>query len=255
MTGRVSIVGIGPGRADWCLPAVSERLHAATHLVGYDTYLALVPTSAMGERRPSGNRVEADRAYEALDLASTGADVVVVSSGDPGVFAMASALVEQLDAHRDRWTEVAVDVLPGVTAALALAARCGAPLGHDFCVVSLSDVLKPWSVIERRLDAAASADFVIALYNPRSRHRPDQFAMAMEIVARHRSAATVAVIGRQIARDDEQVTVTTLGGIDPQRIDMSTIVIIGSSATRTLSHGSRQIVYTPRRVDAPVDSL
>lgn len=246
---RVSVVGLGPGRLDWCLPVVTERLHQATHLVGYDTYLAMVPSTATGERRPSGNRVEAERAIDALNLAESGADVAVVSSGDPGVFAMASALIEQLDRHPGRWHDVEIEILPGVTAALALASRCGAPLGHDFCVVSLSDVLKPWSVIEQRLDAAAGADFVIALYNPRSRHRPDQFARAIDTIGRHRSADTVVVIGRQVARPDEQVTITTLGVIDAEQIDMSTIVVIGSSSTRTLAHGSRQIVYTPRRVD------
>jgi precorrin-3B C17-methyltransferase len=247
MTGRVSVVGLGPGRSDWCLPVVTERLHEATHLVGYRTYLELVPATARGERRPSGNRVEAERACEALELAATGADVVVVSSGDPGVFAMASALVEQLDLHPGRWDDVDVDVLPGVTAALALAARAGAPLGHDFCVISLSDVLKPWTLIERRLDAAAGADFVIALYNPRSRHRPHQLGDALATIGRHRDPGTVVVVGRNIGRSDEAVTVTTLGELDPERIDMSTVLIVGSSATRAIARPRQDpIVYTPR---------
>jgi precorrin-2 C20-methyltransferase / precorrin-3B C17-methyltransferase len=163
------VVGIGPGRIDWCTPSASARLSAATDLVGYGPYLDLVGALSDARRHPSDNRVEADRACQALDLAETGRDVVVVSSGDPGVFAMASAVIEQLDLHPDRWRSVDVDVEPGITAAQAVASRVGAPLGHDFCVISLSDVLKPWSVIERRLDAAAAADFVIALYNPRRR--------------------------------------------------------------------------------------
>ncbi len=187
MTGRVTVVGLGPGRSDWCAPAVDERMATATDLVGYGPYLDLVPASVPGRRHRSGNRVEGDRAGLALDLAEEGGDVVVVSSGDPGVFGMASAVLEQLDRHPDRWQGVEVEVLPGISAAQAVASRVGAPLGHDFCVISLSDVLKPWSVIERRLEAAAAADFVIALYNPRSRHRPHQLADALAIVGRHRS--------------------------------------------------------------------
>ncbi|MCX7619283.1 MAG: precorrin-3B C(17)-methyltransferase [Acidimicrobiales bacterium] len=249
MSGRVSVVGLGPGRADWCIPEVTERLHQATHLVGYRPYLAMVPPTVTGERRPSGNRVEAERATEALDLAAAGGDVVVVSSGDPGVFAMAAAVIEQLDAHPGRWDDVEVEVLPGVTAALALAARAGAPLGHDFCVISLSDVLKPWSVIERRLDAAAGADFVLALYNPRSRHRPHQLADALAIIARHRKPETVVVVGRNVGRPGESVTVTTLGELDPTQVDMSTLLLIGSTTTRTVARPGRpDLVYTPRRV-------
>ena len=246
MSGRVTVVGIGPGRSDWCTPAVLGRIAEATDLVGYAPYLDMLDRPTGGRRHPSDNRVEADRAGHALDIAEAGGDVVVVSSGDPGVFAMASAVLEQLDAYPDRWRNVAVEVLPGITAAQAVASRVGAPLGHDFCVISLSDVLKPWEVIERRLDAAAAADFVIALYNPRSRHRPHQFAAAVIIVRGHRLDSTPVVIGRNVGRDDEQITVTTLDGLDPESVDMSTVVVIGSSTTRMIDRPLASSVYTPR---------
>jgi precorrin-2 C20-methyltransferase/precorrin-3B C17-methyltransferase len=254
MTGRVTVVGLGPGRADWCLPEVSERLHTATHLVGYETYLAMLPSTVPGTRLPSGNRVEGERAIAALDLAAAGADVAVVSSGDPGVFGMASALIEQLERFPGRWDDVEIEVLPGVTAALALAARAGAPLGHDFCIVSLSDVLKPWELIERRLDAAASADLVIALYNPRSPHRPDQLARALAVIGRHRAPATVVLLGRHVGRDEEEVTVNTLAGVEPEQVDMATVVVVGSSATRVVDHRAGRLVYTPRRVEAVAEA-
>lgn len=250
MTGRVSVVGLGPGRADWCTPAVRQRLLEATDLVGYRRYLDLVDEAAgrpvPARRHGSPNRVEPERARHALDLAAAGSDVVVVSSGDAGVFAMASVVLEQLDADPSAWPGVTVDVEPGVTAAAALASRVGAPLGHDFCVVSLSDILKPWEVIARRLDAAAAADFVLALYNPRSRHRPHQLADALAIVGRHRAPLTPVVVGRNVGRAGETVTVTTLSALDPDTVDMSTLVIIGSSATRRIERPSGPAVYTPR---------
>jgi precorrin-3B C17-methyltransferase len=249
VVGRVTVVGFGPGRADWCTPAVLARIGTATDLVGYAPYLTMVDALGVpvaGRRHASENRVEAERAAHALDIAAAGGDVVIVSSGDPGVFAMASALVEQLDVHTDRWRDVAVEVLPGITAAQALASRVGAPLGHDFCVISLSDVRKPWELIERRLDAAAAADFVIALYNPRSRHRPHQFAESMAIVGRHRAPTTPVVFGRNVGRDDERVTVVELGAVESEVVDMSTIVIVGSSTTRVLDRPLAGSVYTPR---------
>jgi precorrin-2 C20-methyltransferase/precorrin-3B C17-methyltransferase len=246
MHGRLTIVGIGPGPADCCTPAVRERIATASDLVGYAPYLAMVDATSTVRCHPSDNRAEAERARLALDLAEAGGDVVMVSSGDPGVFAMASAVLEQLDVCPDRWREVDVDVLPGVTAALALAGRVGAPLGHDFCVISLSDVLKPWSVIERRLEAAASADFVVALYNPRSRHRPHQFGDAMNVLRRHREGDTPVVIGRNVGRAGEQITVVDLDGIDATTVDMSTVVLVGSSTTRVLDRPLSSSVYTPR---------
>jgi precorrin-2 C20-methyltransferase/precorrin-3B C17-methyltransferase len=249
-TGTLSVVGLGPGREDWCLPEVAERIANATDLVGYGPYLDMViqPTSA--RRHRSGNRVEANRARVALDLAEAGGRVVVVSSGDPGIFAMASAVLEQLDHSPERWSSVEFEVLPGISAAQALASRVGAPLGHDFCVISLSDVLKPWEVIEHRLDAAASADFVVALYNPASRHRPWQFARAVEIMATHRAPDTPVVVGRDVGRPGEHVTITSLAEFASVAIDMRTVIIVGSSTTRVLAGRSQAVsVYTPRNYD------
>jgi precorrin-2 C20-methyltransferase/precorrin-3B C17-methyltransferase len=251
VSGRLSVVGIGPGRLDWCIPDVLQRIADATDLVGYGPYLDLVETAATGRVHRSDNRVEAERARHALDLAEAGGNVVVVSSGDPGVFAMASAIVEQLDEQPDRWREVDVEVLPGVTAAQALASRVGAPLGHDFCVISLSDVLKPWTVIERRLDAAAGADFVIALYNPRSRHRPTQLDQAVTTIARHRTPETPVIIGRNVGRAGEQVDVVALRDVSTATVDMSTVLIVGSSTTRVLDRPRGVSVYTPRTYPAP----
>jgi precorrin-3B C17-methyltransferase len=246
--GRLSVVGLGPGRLDWCTPAVIERLSEATDLVGYGPYLDLIPIETSATRHRSANRVEANRARHALDLAAGGGLVVVVSSGDPGVFAMASAVMEALDsADSARWVDVDVEVLPGISAAHALASRVGAPLGHDFCVVSLSDVLKPWDTVERRLDAAAGADFVIALYNPASRHRPWQLGRALAVIGAHRSPDTPVAIGRNVGRPGETVRVVALGRLDPSAIDMSTVLIVGSSSTRWL--GERPVgssLYTPR---------
>ncbi|MCU1355865.1 MAG: precorrin-3B C17-methyltransferase [Acidimicrobiales bacterium] len=248
--GRLAVVGIGPGRLGWCTPEVADRIASATDLVGYTTYLDLVAVATDARRHGSDNRVEAKRAAAALDLAAAGRDVVVVSSGDPGVFAMASAVVEQLDRSPGKWDHVPVDVLPGVSAAHALASRVGAPLGHDFCTISLSDVLKPWDVIERRLDAAAGADFVIALYNPTSRHRPWQFGRALEVIGEHRTPDTPMIVGRDVGRPDEHVQVVTLATCETAAIDMRTAVIIGSSTTRVVpGRPLASSVYTPRWYD------
>jgi precorrin-3B C17-methyltransferase len=247
MTGRLTVVGLGPGRADWCLPEVADRLRTATDLVGYGPYLDLIPVPTVGVRHPSDNRVEADRSRRALDLAAAGGEVVVVSSGDPGIFAMASAVMEQLDADRDRWSVVEVEILPGITAAQSVASRVGAPLGHDFCVISLSDVLKPWAVIEQRLAAAAGADFVIALYNPISRHRQWQLSRAIEIIRLSRAALTPVIIGRNVGRSSESVMVVPIADLDPTTIDMSTVLVVGSSTTVVVpGRPLASSVYTPR---------
>ena len=251
MTGRVTVVGLGPGPDGWRTPAVTALLETATDLVGYGPYLDRIALTAPGRRHRSGNRVEADRAELALDLGAAGGDVVVISSGDPGVFAMASAVLEQLELHPDRWRDVAVEVQPGITAALAAASRVGAPLGHDFCVISLSDVRKPWSVIERRLAAAAAADFVIALYNTRSRHRPDQLASALGVIAQRRLPGTPVVVARRVGSPDETVDVVTLESVDTGAVDMSTVVLIGSSQTRVLDRPLAASVYTPRTYVEP----
>lgn len=254
-SGRLTVVGLGPGGRQWRTPEVSAALAAATDLVGYGTYLDMVDERPEGQRRyPSDNRGEAARAAAALDLAATGRCVAMVSSGDPGVFAMAAAVMEQLD-RADRppsWDEVEVTVSPGITAAQAAAARAGAPLGHDFATISLSDNLKPWAVVAARLEAAAGADFVLALYNPTSRHRPWQLRRALEIIAGHRLPSTPVVVARDVGRPGETVDIVTLATVAAERVDMRTVLLVGSSTTTLVGQpagGQGQPprwVYTPR---------
>ncbi len=248
--GGVTVVGLGPGDPAWLTPEAAAALGQATDLVGYRPYLARVPERPGQQRHATGNTVEARRAAHALDLAAAGHQVAVVSSGDPGVFAMASAVIEQVAAEPDRWPGVPVTVLPGVTAAQAVAARAGAPLGHDYCVISLSDRLKPWDVIAGRIEAAAAADLVLALYNPASRRRTWQLAAVRDLVLRHRDPATPVILGHGVGRDGERVTVTTLAGLDPADVDMSTLVIIGSSQTTVHERPGGALVFTPRHYEA-----
>ncbi|MFV2011354.1 MULTISPECIES: precorrin-2 C(20)-methyltransferase [unclassified Micromonospora] len=243
--GEVVVVGLGPAGRDWITPQAQTALAAADDLVGYGPYLDRVPANPRQRRHPSDNQVEAQRAAHALRLAADGARVAVVSSGDPGVFAMAAAVLEV--AAEPRWKDVPVRVLPGVTAAQAVASRVGAPLGHDYCVLSLSDRLKPWPVIERRLLAAARADLVIAIYNPASRSRTWQLARARDLLLEHRSAQTPVVVGRDIGGPGERVDVVALADLDPATVDMRTLLIIGSSATQ-VNHNrdAAPVVFTPR---------
>ncbi|HEY6478749.1 MAG TPA: precorrin-2 C(20)-methyltransferase [Streptosporangiaceae bacterium] len=249
-TGGVTVVGLGPGDPAWLTPEVAVAIAEATDLVGYRPYLARVPERPGQQRHATGNTVEARRAAHALDLAAAGHQVAVVSSGDPGVFAMASAVIEQVAAEPGRWPAVPVTVLPGVTAAQAVAARVGAPLGHDYCVISLSDRLKPWDVIAGRIEKAAAADLVLALYNPASRRRTWQLAAVRDLMLRHRDPATPVVLGHGVGRAGERVTVTTLAGLDPADVDMSTLVIIGSSQTVVHDRPGGQLVFTPRHYEA-----
>jgi precorrin-3B C17-methyltransferase len=249
--GRLAVVGLGPGWEGWRTPEVTALLAEATDLVGYSTYLDMVAERPAGQRRhPSDNRQEAERAAHALDLAAAGRRVAVVSSGDPGVFAMAAAVMEQLD-RPDRptgWATVEITVTPGVSAAQAAGARVGAPLGHDFATISLSDNLKPWSVIADRLAAAAGADFVLALYNPASRHRPWQLKQALDIIRNYRDPSTPVVVARDVGRPDEAIRVVTLAGIESSMVDMRTVLLIGSSQTRVAGRiPGLPGVYTPRR--------
>jgi precorrin-2 C20-methyltransferase/precorrin-3B C17-methyltransferase len=242
----VTVVGLGPGDPAWLTPEAAAAVAAATDLVGYRPYLARVPVRPGQRRHASGNTVEAQRAELALSLAAQGRRVAVISAGDPGVFAMASAVLEQASAGDGRWDEVAVRVLPGVTAAHAVAARAGAPLGHDYCVISLSDRLKPWEVIAGRIERAAEADFVLAFYNPASRTRTWQLPAVRDLLLRHRDPATPVVVGRAVGRPDERLQVTTLGDFDPGGVDMSTLLIVGSSATRVAQRPDGPVVFTPR---------
>jgi precorrin-2 C20-methyltransferase/precorrin-3B C17-methyltransferase len=240
-TGEVVVVGLGPGQRSWTTPEAAEALSRADDLVGYGPYLDRVPANPRQVRHPSDNRVEAERAAAALELARSGRRVAVVSSGDPGVFAMAAAVLE---VAAEGFPDVPVRVLPGLTAAQAVASRIGAPLGHDFAVISLSDVLKPWDVVLDRLRHAAAADLVIALYNPRSRTRPHQLGQARDALLEVKKPGTVVVVGRDVGGPEEQVTVTTLGDLDPETVDMRCLVLIGSTQTRVTPSGQ---VFTSRR--------
>ena len=251
--GSVTVVGLGPAGPQWLTPEARSELAAAEVLIGYATYLDRVPVRLGQERFPTDNRVELERAQHALSLAASGARVAVVSSGDPGIFAMAAAVLEAAESLNGDAPAVEIRVLPGLSAMQAAAARVGAPLGHDFCVISLSDQLTPWDVIERRLDAAGAADLVLALYNPASKTRREQLERAFDVLRRHRAPSTPVVLARAVGDGaEERVTVTTLGEVDHALVDMRTCVIVGSSMTRVRasSHGGAPQVYTPRRYPA-----
>jgi cobalt-precorrin 5A hydrolase/precorrin-3B C17-methyltransferase len=247
--GRLAVIGLGPGAAELMVPAVKAELARATDVLGYETYVRMAgPFRADQVLHCTDNREEMQRARHAFELAAQGRSVVVVSSGDPGVFAMAAAVLEALHEATDvHWHNVDLEILPGVSASLATAAQAGAPLGHDFCVLSLSDNLKPWAIIEKRLDLAAQADLALAFYNPISRSRPWQLGQALEIVARHRMPQTPVVLGRDIGRPGQTLRVTTLGQLTPDQVDMRTMVLIGSSLTCVFPRvGGGDWVYTPR---------
>ncbi|MCQ6247737.1 precorrin-2 C(20)-methyltransferase [Streptomyces malaysiensis] len=244
--GEVVVIGLGPAGPLWLTPEARGELAAADDLVGYTTYLDRVPVRPGQRRHSSDNKVEAVRAEFALDLARRGRRVAVVSSGDPGVFAMATAVLEA--ACEDPYREVPVRIVPGMTAAHAAAARVGAPLGHDYAVISLSDRLKPWEVIAERLRAAAAADLVLALYNPGSRSRVWQVGKARELLLEHRVPDTPVVLGRDIGGPGERVRIVRLADLDPAQVDMRTIILVGSSQTRTARRGDgTEVVWTPRR--------
>jgi precorrin-3B C17-methyltransferase len=249
VSGQLAVVGLGAGDARWLTPEAQAALEAADALYGYGPYLDRVPSRPAQARHPSDNREEGERAAAALRHAADGARVALVSGGDPGVFAMAAAVCAEIDTGPDAWRTLDVVIVPGVTAMLAVAARAGAPLGHDFCALSLSDNLKPWERIEQRLDAAAGAGFVIALYNPASRARPWQLGSAFDRLRRKLPASTPVIFGRAVGRADEKITVTTLGAADPTAADMATLVIVGSPETRVIARpGRTPLVYTPRAV-------
>jgi precorrin-3B C17-methyltransferase len=242
MTGMLTIAGLGPGDEALITPEVSAALADATDVVGYAPYVARVAAREGLVLHPSDNRQELQRATDAMRLAAEGRRVVVVSSGDPGVFAMASAVFEALEAS-PQWQDVAIRVLPGVTAMLAAAARAGAPLGHDFCAINLSDNLKPWPLIEKRLRLAAEADFAIALYNPRSASRPEGFARALEILKEAGCGDRITIFARAVTTADERIEALPLRDARPEMADMRTLVIVGNSATRRLGRW----IYAPRR--------
>jgi len=245
--GRVDVTGLGPGGRDWLTPQAAAVLAAADDIVGYAPYVDRVPRNPRQRRHGSDNRVEAQRAEFALDLALRGRRVAVVSSGDPGVFAMASVVLEAAAAD-ERFAGVPVGIVPGITAAQAVASLAGAPLGHDYVMLSLSDRLKPWDVIARRLTAAAEADFAIAIYNPASASRRQQLIDARDLLLSHRAPSTPVVIGRAVGTPEQDVTVTTLGELDPSLVDMRCLLIIGSSQSQVVGSGTGAArVITPRR--------
>ncbi|GAA3408741.1 hypothetical protein GCM10018952_06930 [Streptosporangium vulgare] len=247
--GEVVVVGLGPAGRPWLTPEAQEALAGVDELVGYGPYLDRVPPNPRQRRHPTDNRVEAERAAHALELAAAGSRVAVVSSGDPGVFAMASAVLEV--ACEPRFADVPVRVLPGLTAAHAVASRAGAPLGHDYCVLSLSDLLKPWEVVAERISAAAKADLVLAIYNPASKSRTWQVAAARDLLLEHRAPETPVVVGRDVGGARESMTVTTLGDLDPDTVDMRCLLLVGSSTTRVVERGDGgRVVFTPRRYPA-----
>ncbi len=248
MTGWLAVVGLGPGDPALITPEVTATLAEATDLVGYGPYVARVPDRPGLCRHVSENREELARARFAFELAAGGRRVVVVSSGDPGVFAMAAAIFEALEHGPDSWRALDIRVLPGITAMLAAAARVGAPLGSDFCAINLSDNLKPWALIERRLSLAVAADFAIALYNPRSLARPEGFARALELLRHACERERVVIFARAVTTPEEAITVTTVADARPEMADMRTIVLVGSSRTRLVPRagGAPPVVYTPR---------
>jgi precorrin-3B C17-methyltransferase / cobalt-factor III methyltransferase len=242
VTGSLVIVGTGPGKPELMTPATQAALAEATDLVGYGPYLDRVPATKGQCRHASDNRVELDRARHALTLAAAGRKVAVVSGGDPGVFAMAAAVFEAIEAGDPAWQTLDIRVEPGVTAMLAAAAEVGAPLGGDFCAISLSDNLKSWATIERRLKAAAEADFVIALYNPASKARPHQLGEAFTLLRGIKTGDCPVLFVRAAGSSDAKVIATTLADADGAQADMRTLVIIGASTTRQVGRW----IYTPR---------
>jgi precorrin-3B C17-methyltransferase len=241
MSGWLVIAGLGPGDDRLVTPEVSDALSQATDVVGYIPYVARVAPREGLTLHPSDNRVELDRARAALEMAAAGKRVVVVSSGDPGVFAMASAVFEALEGRAD-WQALDIRVLPGITAMLAAAAAAGAPLGHDFCCINLSDNLKPWEVIETRLRHAARADFAMAFYNPRSASRPEGFVKALATLREECGPDRLITFARAVSTPDQRLTTVMLGEATPEMADMRTVVILGNSATRRVGRW----VYSPR---------
>jgi precorrin-3B C17-methyltransferase len=240
--GSLTIAGLGPGDAALVTPEVSAALNEATDVLGYAPYVARVPARDGLRLHPSDNRMELNRAGEALRLAAEGKSVVLVSSGDPGVFAMAAAVFEALEAA-PALHDLSIRVLPGVTAMLAAAARAGAPLGHDFCAINLSDNLKPWAVVEKRLRLAAEADFAIAIYNPRSASRPDGFARALDVLREAGCGERTIIFAHAVTTPRERIETLRLQDAEAAMADMATLVIVGNSATRRVGRW----VYAPRR--------
>ena len=249
MSGSVVIAGLGPGNDALVTPEVAAALDKATDIVGYIPYVARVAPRAGLTLHPSDNRVEIDRSRHALEMASEGKHVVVVSSGDPGVFAMAAAVLEAVEHGDPAWRDLDIQVLPGITAMLAAAAACGAPLGHDFCAINLSDNMKPWALIDKRLRLAAEADFAMAFYNPRSKSRPEGFGRAIKALQEACGDARPMIFARNVSRPDQTIKIVPLTDVTEDMADMRTVVLLGNSQTRIIKRDGAPLIYTPRSVD------
>lgn len=245
--GHLSVIGLGPGKQSWRTPEVQTALEQAEILVGYETYLNMVPARVGQQRLASDNRVELERSYDALDLAAKGHHVAIVSSGDPGIFAMASAVIEVIEKHPVRWQHIDFEVLPGLSAMQGAASLSGAPLGHDFAVISLSDIRKPFEIIEKRLIAAAQSDMILAIYNPASKTRRVQIERMQQVLLQEKSANTLVLLAKKVGRKGESSQITTLGALNIEDVDMQTILIIGSSKTKSVKGpNGKHLLYTPR---------
>ncbi|WP_282159311.1 precorrin-3B C(17)-methyltransferase [Shimia thalassica] len=249
MTGWVVIAGLGPGNEALVTPEAQDALDQATDIVGYIPYVERVEPREGLTLHPSDNRVEIDRSRHALEMASEGKRVVVVSSGDPGVFAMAAAVLEAVEHGEPDWRDLDIRVLPGITAMLAASAACGAPLGHDFCAINLSDNLKPWDLIEKRLKLAVEADFAMAFYNPRSKSRPEGFVKALKLLQDTAGDSRPIIFARNVSRPDQTINIVPLDKATPDMADMRTVVLLGSSLTRIIERDGTPLVYTPRSVE------
>lgn len=249
MSGSLAIAGLGPGDPRLWTVELADTLNAATDVVGYIPYLARVPDRAGLTKHASDNRVELERATHALEMAVSGSRVVVVSSGDPGVFAMAAAVFEAVELGPDTFRTLEISVLPGITAMLAASAAAGAILGHDFCAINLSDNLKPWELIEKRLRLAIEADFACAFYNPRSKARPDGFGRALRLMQASCAPDRLICFARAVSTREERITTVPLTEATPEMADMRTVVLLGSSQTRLIERPDKaSLVYTPRSV-------
>jgi precorrin-3B C17-methyltransferase len=250
MSGSVVIAGLGPGNDALVTPEVTEALAKATDIVGYIPYVARVAERPGLTLHPSDNRVEIDRSRHALEMACEGKHVVVVSSGDPGVFAMAAAVLEAVEHGEPAWRDIDIQILPGITAMLAASAACGAPLGHDFCAINLSDNMKPWELIEKRLRLAAEADFAMAFYNPRSKSRPEGFGKAVKALQEACGDDRPMIFARNVSRPDQTIKIVPLTEVTEDMADMRTVVLLGNSQTRVIERcNADPLIYTPRSVE------
>jgi precorrin-3B C17-methyltransferase len=250
---QLFVVGTGPGDPSLIAPKAREAIEASSDLVAYGLYMDLLGDICAGKRHhdlPLGEEI--GRAKLALELAASGKTTALLSSGDIGIYAMATVVFELLDQQlqgqidQPEWLEVEVEVIPGISAMQAGASRVGALLGHDFCTISLSDLLTPWETIDKRIHSAGAGDFVVSFYNPVSKKRDWQLNHARDVLLQYRPASTPVLLGRQLTREDEQVTITTLEKLDAKDVDMFTLVSVGNSESRHIVNGNKQWLYTPR---------